>query len=238
MSQSWSIIVFCYDEKDTVAEVIDSSIEVGNQISGGDFEVIVVDDGSKDGSSEIIRKKADINSSVKVFCHDENLGIGSALRTGYKQAGKENIVAVPADAQFDLKELLPVAVIESDTFISFYREENLQYSPFRNALSFYNKKLIEWYCGNSLKDVNWIKVYKNEQLQKVDMQLKSSLIESEISSKLIKLGYNFEEIQSNYLPRRGGKNKGASFRIVWQAFVEMRKLIRTVRRFKPEVSGK
>ncbi len=232
MPQSWSIIVFCFDEKDTVAQVMNAATEIGATLSGGDFEVIVVDDGSRDGSAGIIAEKSKLLPGCKVITHEKNLGIGHALQSGYSSASKENVVAIPADDQFDCRELLPFAQLNDDEFISFYRVENLHYSPFRNFLSFYNKKLIEWFCGNLLKDVNWIKIYKLHHLRSAAPRMRSSLIESEITSKLIRMQIGFREIRSVYRKRTGGSNKGGSWRVVSQAIFEMPRLISAVRKFR------
>ena len=75
------------------------------------------------------------------------------------------------------------------------------------------------------------KVYSKKQLVEANPELNSSLIESEISSKLIKRGYKFEEIPSAYLPRNFGVPKGGSLRTVSKALVEMFHLIQLVRKY-------
>src|SRR5688572_4230583 len=111
-SQSWSIIVFCYNEAGTIAAVIDSAEEFFRKAGCTDHEVIVVDDGSTDGSREIILAQAGKYRDVQHVIHAKNKGIGHALRSGYSRVTKENVTAIPGDGQFDVNELLPFARLD------------------------------------------------------------------------------------------------------------------------------
>lgn len=226
--QTWSAIIFCFNEVGTVYKVVGHAIVVLEEISA-DFEVIVVDDGSTDGSSEEIDKAAN-HDKVIAIKHPKNLGIGQALRSGYRQAQKENVVAIAADGEFRMEELVPHAIIEVDTFVSFYREVNTTYNSYRDLLSLFNRKFNKWFLGMELRDVNWSNIYKNEELKTLNLELTSSLIESEICAKLIKRGAKPIESPSAYLKRVGGKSKGGSFKIVWQAFKDTYRLVRAVRK--------
>lgn len=223
--QSWSVVVFCYNEAGTVMSVIESSLDFFQKINCADYEVIVVDDGSTDGSTDIIRKGEKKYPNIKAIYHDKNKGIGQALRSGYFNAQYENITAIPADGQFDTNELIPFANINTNSFVSFYRKENTIYSLQRNILSYFNKKVNSFFMGIYLRDVNWVKIYKREAFIKLDLKLKSSLIESEICSKLLLNHHKAIETVSIYHQRKFGVSKGASAKIVWQALKETIKLI-------------
>ena len=116
-----------------VTTVIERILSLFDEHRAGLYEVVVVDDGSTDGSYEKITQIANTRSDViRVVRHEKNLGIGHALRDGYRAAKNENVSAVPADGQFDVGELLPYLDIAQGMFVSMYRLENMQYSPFRN----------------------------------------------------------------------------------------------------------
>jgi hypothetical protein len=87
-----------------------------------------------------------------------------------------------------------------------------------------------------LKDVNWVKIYKRKDLISLNLKLKSSLIESEICSKLILNGWRVIEVNSVYLQRRYGVSKGANLKTVLQAAKETLKLIAVIMQFR--ISGK
>lgn len=234
--QSWSIIIICFNEEKTVRKVADSVIQLFAPYRDRKLEIIIVDDGSKDNSVKEIKKAgAEHKGVIKLVAHETNLGIGAALKTGYKSAINENVCTIPADGQFDISELKPYLDFESNQFISFYRKENLQYSFSRNILSLINKKINHLFLGIDLNDVNWVKTYKTKAIQSLDWKIKSSLIESELCAKLIYLEFQPIQVKSVYLPRHYGKSRGASLKILLQALKETFKLILIVHHFKKTI---
>jgi glycosyltransferase involved in cell wall biosynthesis len=236
--QSWSIVIFCFNEKGNVANVIRDSISVLKTLAGDRRELVIVDDGSTDGSileieSELLNFPGE---NVKFIKHPVNLGIGMALKNGYSNASNENVCAVPADGQFNIKELLPFPTVESNSFICFYRKENQSYSLLRNMLSLFNKQFNKLLLSIEFKDINWVKIYKTDVLKKLDLQLHSSLIETEICAKLVASGNKFIEVESRYLSRNHGVSKGASWNIVKKVINELIKVYLSVRAFKRKAS--
>jgi glycosyltransferase involved in cell wall biosynthesis len=228
--QTWSVIVLCYNEAGTIRQVVADVKALLNEIAPSRHEIIIVDDGSNDDSTQTICDIRDTVPNVKAVFHSSNLGIGSALRTGYSHAQNENVCAVPGDGQFDVSELRPFRAVPERTFISFYRLENTTYSRFRNGLSYLNKLVNRLALGINIKDVNWVKVYKTSELRKLTLCLASSLIQSEICAKLILRQNTVLEVRSTYLPRTYGKSKGGSLKIASQAAVETLRLIVEVRK--------
>ncbi len=229
--QTWSIVVLCYNEAATIKKVI-AKVESTLKHIAQDYEIVVVNDGSKDDSAKIVSRIAQQNPRVKFINQVRNMGIGPSLHNGYGNATMENVCFVPGDGQFDLDELLEHMNPNPLEVISFYRVENTSYSLFRNILSLANRMVNKYFVGIDMHDVNWVKIYKNEGLKKLDLRIKSSLVESEICAKLIHEGYSIKEFKSKYLEREGGKSKGASIKIVIQAATEVSKLIREMRRYR------
>lgn len=229
--QSWSIVIFCYNEVETVAKVTSKVLDVLQKIADN-YEILLVDDGSTDGSREEIIRVEKTFEQVRYIFHPENQGIGHALRTGYFNVKYENVCAVPADGQFDVTELLPYAQVNQGSFVSFFRKENTTYTLARNALSYANKVVNKWLLGFDLKDVNWVKIYKTEQIKKLNLEIESSLVESEICAKLLIAGQKLIEVPSKYVPREAGVSKGASWKIVRQALRDTLLMSAVLRRFK------
>jgi hypothetical protein len=229
-SQTWSVVILCYNEAGTIRQVVSDVKAVLDEMVPCRHEIIIVDDGSNDGSRQTICDIRDTFHNVKTVFHPSNLGIGNALRSGYSHAENENVCAVPGDGQFDVRELRKFRDIPDGSFISFYRVDNLTYSAFRNSLSYLNKTFNRLALGIYLRDVNWVKIYKTHELRQLKLRLASSLIESEICAKLIRRNNTVLEVRSACLPRTYGKSKGASLKTVLQAARETWELIVEVRR--------
>ncbi len=236
MNQSWSIIVFCFNEAATVGNVIDHAAEILARISPDESEIIVVDDGSTDDSFHVIEQERQLHSSLKIIRHDRNKGIGEALLSGYRLARCENVCAVPADGQFDIAELLRTPAMPDGAIISFCRESRDSYSLYRRFLSFANR-LVNSMLGVRLKDVNWVKVYKTESLKNLDLRLRSSLVESEICAKLLFLGFRVLECPSIYHKRSSGSSKAATSKSLRRVIFETFKLPYVIARFKMKSYG-
>ena len=229
--QTWSVGILCYNEAETLEPLVAKLRHVLQQLTKT-FEIIIVDDCSTDGSREIAVELQNKYPEVVTVLHEVNKGIGGAERSVYDHAKNENVGIIPGDGQFDVSEYLPFADIPKDHFISFYRKENTSYSLFRNILSLVNKNLNKVFIGINIKDVNWTKIIKKADLDQLDLQLTSSLVESEVTAKLLFLGKKVIEVESKYLPRIYGQSKGSSAAIVKKAVKDTWNLVSIMRKFK------
>lgn len=225
MAQSWSIIILCYNEEGNLKIVVSDLLNTLSQMQVTDYEIIVVNDGSTDNSKEVIQGLSQEISQIVLKDHGTNLGIGQAIRTGLNAAQKENVMVMAGDGQFNLEDLVPHAEVKKDTIVSFYRVDKGPYTAFRHFISNFNRALNRYILGANIKDVNWVKIYKKDNLNSINLELKSSLIETEIVTKLLKNSIKLEEYQTVYLPRIYGEPKGASFKVVSMALMELIRLI-------------
>lgn len=214
-----SIIIFCYNEESNVATVITRCRELLAP-AFNTLEIVVVNDGSTDGTARVIEEVSLLYPGIKVITHPKNLGIGRALRSGYESATKEYVCAIPGDGQFDVSELLQIKPFDNSCYYSFYRPKT-DYNTYRRLLSWLNRLFNQHALGIFLRDVNWIKVYRKEQLIFTEFMLNSSLIESEICAKLYKAGASPIEIPSNYNKRLHGVAKGGNWKTLQKAIREI-----------------
>ena len=231
---TWSLGILCFNEDENIESTMRKAYAVLSEMKVT-FELLVIDDGSSDHSVNVIQKVLPEMPEAKLIQHPENRGIGEALHTFYANAKNENVVYTPGDGQFDYTELFLVPDFQQGYFVSFYRIENTTYSLFRNILTLINKKVNAVLLGLTLRDVNWVKIYKKNDLEQLNLEIRSSLVESEISAKLFYLGRKIIEIESKYLPRLHGQSKGASWNILKKAILDTMTLVWVIRRFKKSV---
>lgn len=237
MNQSWSFIIFGYNESDTLLTVLNSVVKFSKENNITDREIIIVDDGSTDETRNLSEDFKLKNEGVNYIRHDVNLGIGPTLLNGYYAALKENAVAIPADGQFDITELKNNVNFPDNSYLSFYRELKKNYSSFRNFISSLNGFINREFLYLNIRDVNWVKAYKSSDLKSIGLKIRSSLVCSEICAKLNLKGYSAKEIQSVYHERTAGNSKGASFKTLKSAVRDIIRLITEIRKFKKALSG-
>jgi glycosyltransferase involved in cell wall biosynthesis len=226
-----SLIIFCYNEKESLKEVIEDAIRVANLLCKS-YEIIVVDDGSTDGTGAVL----EAFGGIRYIRHSTNQGIGMALRSGYAAATKEYVCAIPGDGQFDISELLKIEPFPFTRFYSFYRPVT-HYNFYRKLLTKGNRIFNSVFLSIHLKDVNWIKVYRQDQLEFVKPELLSSIIESEITCKLIKAGALPVEVPSIYHRRKAGVAKGGQWKTLVNAIKEIIALQKTTARFTRQLDA-
>ncbi len=230
--QSWSIIVFAYNEEGNILNTLTKTIDVLDIISPHNYEIIIVDDGSTDNTRALITDFVKNKKNIITVFHKKNKGIGSAILSGYKMAKEENVCAIPADGQFNPEELIPFANVPPHTIISFYRKQKKLYSPFRKLLTLFNRILNRYVLGIKIKDVNWVKIYKNKNLKNTNLAITSSLVESEICAKMLMNNKELIEVESNYGIRLYGKPKGASFKTIRKAVFDVFILCLEIKRYE------
>ena len=218
--QSWSIIVFFYNEEGNIEKVCQQVIDFLKPLPDDKKEVIFVNDGSTDRTVEYIEEIMRGQDYIKFIKHKTNLGIGAALKNGYKMVEMENICAIPGDGQFDLNELKAFRNIPLKTIVSFFRISYPGYSFSRIILTKANKWINRIFFSFYLKDVNWIKVYKKDSLKKLSLRSQSQFVESEIFYFLTKT-HKVVESPCHFLPRQSGASKSVNFVILVKVFIDV-----------------
>lgn len=231
MNQSWSIIVFGYNESATINRVVNSADEFLKKHSVTDREIIIIDDGSTDVTESKCREMIKNINGINYIRHNVNLGIGKTLLDGYLNAEKENVIAIPADGQFDISELSGYENFPENSFLSFFREEKNNYSLYRKIITGANQLINRNIFYLNIKDVNWVKAYKSADLKKLNLKLESSLLCTEICAKLNLMGVNAVEINSVYHERISGKTKAVSASAVFGAVKELNRLYKELKSF-------
>jgi len=226
-----SISVFfpCYNEQENVGRTVEKALEVMQKLNA-DFEAIIVDDGSSDGTGRIADEIAGRDGRVKVVHHEGNLGYGAALQSGFNAATKELVFYTDGDGQFDINEMPPLlALMERYDIVSCYRL-NRQDSLIRKINGWCWTMLVCLMFGLKVRDIDCaFKLYKREIFNKIELSSTGALIDAEILARAARKGYRITQKGVHHYPRTSGEQSGASLRVILRAFKELFKLQRRIR---------
>ncbi len=215
-----TVIVPAYNEIGTLEEVIQAvyKLPVTKQI-------IVVDDGSTDGTRELIGKLAETYQIEPVF-HEVNSGKGAAIQTGFAKAVGDIVIVQDADLEYTPEDILKViAPIQSGIFSVVYGSRYLDGT--RRSDSWHHKfgnQVLTWFSnlasGHRLTDMETCyKAFRREILSSIQIEQKRFGFEPEITAKLARNKISIFEVPIRYAPRSwsSGKKIGVKdlFEAVW-----------------------
>jgi glycosyltransferase involved in cell wall biosynthesis len=190
-----------------------------------DYEVIIVNDGSRDKTGEIADRLARENPRVRAIHHPRNLGYGAALQSGYRGATKETIFYTDGDLQFDLTEIaLLWPLIEKYDVVTGYRIKRSD--PFmRKVNSFLWTSFTRLLFRLPVRDVNCaFKLFRREVIAAMELKSAGALIDAEVFARARKAGHSITEVGVHHYPRQYGSQTGANPFVIFMAFAELFKL--------------
>jgi glycosyltransferase involved in cell wall biosynthesis len=194
-------------------------------------EVIVVDDGSHDGTAELGARLAQTHTSVRLVIHLSNRGYGAAVRTGIGLATMPYVLITDADLQFDLGEAERlVARLEGADVVVGHRLRRNDPAGRRSAASAWNALVCSLY-GLDLQDVDCaFKLFPRELIQGLDLDSNGALFSTELLVKTLGTGARIAEVGVHHYPRTAGRATGGNPRVVARAFRELARLHPALRR--------
>lgn len=197
-----SIIIPIYNEKVTLLEILKRVGE--SDTLGLEKEVILVDDGSTDGTRGLLKS---LEAKYTIIYHQKNQGKGQALKTGLQHASGDIILIQDADLENHPKDypnlLKPILENRADVV---YGSRHLIKRPKISLKYYWGNKftnlLLNIICGSHLTDF-WTgyKVFKNSAIKDIELESNRFDIEAEITVKLLNRGYKITEIPIDYFPR-------------------------------------
>jgi len=227
---SLSIVLPCYNEAANVERVARAALAVAEQTTS-EYEVIVVDDGSRDETARIAERLRDEDSAhMRVIHHATNRGYGAALVSGFRAASKELVFFTDGDGQFDLDELPRlIPLIEQHHIVAGFRIHRKD--PFVRAM--YARSwgaLVNALFGLHVRDLNCaFKLYRRQVFEHMTLASTGASINAEIFAKAARLGYTTVEVGVQHFPRIAGQQTGANVKVIVRAFRELLALRRAMK---------
>jgi len=223
-----SVFFPCFNEVGNIGGVVAQAQNVLPLVSD-DYEIIIVDDGSSDGTGAAADALASRDQKIRVVHHLTNKGYGCALRSGFETASKEYVFYTDGDGQFDMSEL--VGVVELMTtleggcdIVSCYRRNRIE-----GGVRKFNAFCWSWLIGLMFRipnrDVDCaFKLYRRSIFDQIRLKSTGALIDTEVLARAARKGYKIVQMPVNHYPRRYGHATGANPLVIFKAFYELFRL--------------
>lgn len=218
---SLSVILPAYNEEELIADTITHVMKVLTSWMQ-DFEVIVVNDGSKDRTGEIVAALEAYDRRIRLVNHPVNKGYGGALVTGFESVTKELAFFMDSDGQFDIRDLARFfPLIEEYGAVLGYRIDR-QDTWMRKLNAWGWKQLVGFVFRVHARDIDCaFKLFRAEFFRKNRLETRGAMINAEILYKLARAGYTYTEVGVQHLPRLAGKATGAKPSVILRALREL-----------------
>jgi len=225
-----SIIIPCYNEKDTIGEIIKRIDQSLNSYELLKYEILIVDDFSNDGTKEILKNYTN-DEKIQIYYHDNNLGKGAAIHTALKYTSGDITIIQDADLEYDpfdyYKLLVPFFEADADIVYGSRFLGGGKYVRIHFFWHYLANKILTFLCNLfinlNLTDMETgYKVFKTSALKSINLKEKSFSFEPEVTIKLAKKNYKFFEVPITYNGRsyEDGKKIGLK-----DAFIALKTII-------------
>tara|TARA_Y100000034_G_C6898133_1_gene414555 strand:+ start:694 stop:1365 length:672 start_codon:yes stop_codon:yes gene_type:complete len=204
-----SIIIPVYNEVKTLEEVINKVKKLKL-----DKEIVVVDDGSEDGSRELLKKI----ENIKLILHEKNYGKGKAVRTGLDNIEGDVVVIQDADLEYDPTDFVKMfdeikngeKVVYGSRFLEKFDKVIIKSHYFGNKfLSLFTSLLF----FSKITDMETCyKMFRKEVMEGINLKARGFDLEPEITSKILKRKYKIKEVPISYNARDFDEGKKITWR--------------------------
>ena len=216
-----SVVIPVYNEFDTIETLIARVMSVGLA-----DEIIIIDDGSTDGTRKLLQEFAPAHESIRLILHEKNQGKGAAVQTGFQAATGDLILIQDADLEYDPRDyvtlLKPIRdgvadVVYGSRFLGAPRRVTMFWHMVANKMLTFMTNLL---FNSILTDMETgYKLFKSEIIKNIPLRSKRFNIEPEITAKLLKRRVRIFEVPITFNPREYEEGKkiglGDAFEAVW-----------------------
>lgn len=220
-----SIVLPAYNEEANIERVV-RQVVAYLEPAGIDYEVLPVNDGSRDRTGEILDGLQRENPRVQPQHHAQNGGYGKALRTGFDAARTRYVFYMDGDGQFDINDLdhlLPLA--SEDVIVTGFRIERRDPLMRRLNAKLFGGWLVRVMLGVYVKDLNCaFKLIPKKVFETITLDSTGALINAELYGRAIRAGFGIREVGVHHYPREAGVQTGAHLSVILRAFYDLFRL--------------
>jgi glycosyltransferase involved in cell wall biosynthesis len=233
MITSLSVFFPTYNEEKEIKNTVTKAKKVLEKVAKK-WEIIIVNDGSKDKTGEIAKGLASKDRRIKVITHNPNRGYGAAFKSGLYTSKYAWIAFTDADGQFDFSEITHFIETQRETnadcVIGYYRRRQV---PFYRKINTYLWQVIVWMLfGLNVRDIDCgfklIGKHVVDAIPKLESE-RGAFISSEFLINAKKKGFTILEIPVTHYPRTTGAGTGSNINVIIKSFVDLFTLWRKLR---------
>jgi glycosyltransferase involved in cell wall biosynthesis len=220
-----SIFFPAYNDSGTIASLVITALRTARKLTP-DHEVIVVNDGSADGTAEILEELASIYPQVRIVHHETNRGYGGALRTGFATATRELIFYTDGDAQYDPAEMegLWRRFDQHTDLVNGYkisRSDPLH----RIVIGRLYHHIVRILFRLTVRDVDCdFRMMRRSIFDRVHLEKNSGVICLEMMKKITDAGFHIAEVPVHHYHRAYGKSQFFNFGRLYRTAIDVMKL--------------
>lgn len=230
---SISIVVPAFNEEKSIKEAVANLIDALDAFELAKYEIIIVDDGSTDQTGEIADRLAIEKDYIRVIHHSKNLGVGSAVRDGYKLAQGEYVSWFPGDGENKAEELVKCFKYFGlydiiNPYITNSQVRRLRRRIVSRVFSF----IINLSFGTNLRYTNGLVIYRRKIFDKIKVNSKGFFFQTEALIKALKLGYSYIEVATELRGRKKGISKALNIKSLFEIASSYTRLLADIYLFK------
>ncbi len=214
-----SVFFPAYNEAGNIEEVVKQALAVLPTVAAH-YEVIVVNDGSKDGTLQIARRLSKKYKRVRV-ANQRNKGYGGALKRGFKEAKYDWIFFTDADLQFDIAELkkFVAKTAENDLVLGYRlnRAEGMKRQILANTLKIWNRLLLGFPRNIQDIDCGFKLIHRRVLYETGPLLSDGAMVSTELLLKAYRADFRFAQIGVRHYQRRIGEATGSNTKVILKA---------------------
>jgi len=216
-----SVVLPAFNEEENILPMIEK-VDTFMKTRKIDYEIIIVNDGSRDKTKRLIDNSAKRSKRIKTIHHKTNLGYGAALRSGFNAAKKKWIFFTDSDMQFDITEMTKLMEkVQDAQFVVGYRQ-NRQDPLMRIINANIYKMILKLLFQLDILDIDCaFKLFPREVITTIPLHASGALINAELLVKAKRKNYTIMQVPVSHYPRTRGQATGANLSVIFRAMREL-----------------
>jgi glycosyltransferase involved in cell wall biosynthesis len=216
-----------YNEEKNISKTLEEVSKYFKNSKIKDYEIIVVNDGSKDSTAEVVREFSKKDAHIKLINQTENKGYGEAVKTGFYESKKDLIFFMDSDGQFNVSDLdkFLEKIDQADVVVGY--RVNRQDSLIRIVNGWGWTQISNLLFGLGVKDVDCgFKLFRREVIDRIPHleSTRGAMINPETLARAKKAGFKILQVGVTHRPRYAGKSTGANLEVIISSFIDLLKL--------------